>query len=163
MNINRYENMLSEINRKREEKENMEKKEIIDNNINNNEIQDINQNEVINDIIKENENNDINKTEKINDNIIIDEDNNFTQNEEKKELNDGPKDNENGNKTEDIQKTMDEYYEELLKKKEFRLLTDSQYVTLENRIGENACYINVIIHFLYIFPCVNDYLIKKYK
>ena len=81
----------------------------------------------------------------------------------KKELNDGPKDNENGNKTEDIQKTMDEYYEKLLKKKEFRLLTDSQYVTLENRIGENACYINVIIHFLYIFPCVNDYLIKKYK
>ena len=87
----------------------------------------------------------------------------------KKELNDGPKDNnsqnknENGNKTEDIQKTMDEYYEELLKKKEFRLLTDSQYVTLENRIGENACYVNVIIHFLYIFPCVNDYLIKKYK
>ena len=81
----------------------------------------------------------------------------------KKELNDGPKDNnsqnknENGNKTEDIQKTMDEYYEKLLKKKEFRLLTDSQYVTLENRIGENACYINVIIHFLYIFPCVNDY------
>ena len=87
----------------------------------------------------------------------------------KKELNEGPKDknpqnkSENGKKAEDIQKTMDEYYEELLKKKEFRLLTDSQYVTLENRIGENACYVNVIIHFLYIFPCINDYLIKKYK
>ena len=98
------------------------------------------------------------------------ENNKINQNSwNKKEFNDGPKDNisqnknEKDNKSEDIQKTMNEYYEELLKKKEFRLLTDSQYVTLENRIGENACYVNVIIHFLYIFPCVNDYLIKKYK
>ena len=51
----------------------------------------------------------------------------------------------------------------MLSQKETKLLTDSQYVSFENQIGDNSCYINVIMHFLYIFPCVNDFLIKKYK
>ena len=51
----------------------------------------------------------------------------------------------------------------ILSQKETKLLTDSQYVSFENQIGDNSCYINVIMHFLYIFPCVNDFLIKKYK
>ena len=52
---------------------------------------------------------------------------------------------------------------QILSQKETKLLTDSQYVSFENKIGDNSCYINVIMHFLYIFPCVNDFLIKKYK
>ena len=52
---------------------------------------------------------------------------------------------------------------QILSQKETKLLTDSQYVSFENQIGDNSCYINVIMHFLYIFPCVNDFLIKKYK
>ena len=52
---------------------------------------------------------------------------------------------------------------EILSQRETKLLTDSQYVSFENQIGDNSCYINVIMHFLYIFPCVNDFLIKKYQ
>ena len=40
---------------------------------------------------------------------------------------------------------------EILAKKETKLLTDSQYVSFENQIGDNSCYINVIMHFLYYF------------
>ena len=58
---------------------------------------------------------------------------------------------------------INEYINEVLVNKNSKLLTDSQYVSLENNIGENSCFVNVIIHFLYIFPCVNDYLIKKYN
>ena len=36
------------------------------------------------------------------------------------------------------------------------------YVGFENNYGDNSCYINVILHFLYQFPSVNDFLIKKY-
>ena len=45
------------------------------------------------------------------------------------------------------------------KKKE----NNMHYVGFENRYGENSCYINVILHFLYIFPSVNEFLIKFYK
>ena len=37
------------------------------------------------------------------------------------------------------------------------------YVGFENKNGDNSCYINVILHFLYIFPCINEFLIKFYK
>ena len=56
-----------------------------------------------------------------------------------------------------------EIINQILSQKETKLLTNSQYVSFENQIGDNSCYINVIMHFLYIFPCVNDYLIKKYQ
>ena len=99
----------------------------------------------------------------------------LTNNNDKKELNDGPKDSINQNKKEkgkdsnenqkkyDTSNIINDYYNQILRKTETRLLTDSQYVSFENKIGENSCYINVIIHFLYIFPCVNDYLIRKYN
>ena len=45
------------------------------------------------------------------------------------------------------------------KKKE----NNMHYVGFENKYGENSCYINVILHFLYIFPSVNEFLIKFYK
>ena len=63
----------------------------------------------------------------------------------------------------DSNNDVNEYINELLSLKKSQLLTNYQYVSLENKIGENSCFINVIIHFLYIFPCVNDYLIRKYK
>ena len=63
----------------------------------------------------------------------------------------------------DSNNDVNEYINELLSIKKSQLLTNYQYVSLENKIGENSCFINVIIHFLYIFPCVNDYLIRKYK
>ena len=95
---------------------------------------------------------------------------------DKKEISKGPEDSNNKNKEEkeneknpdDTQKKDDsniinDIYTDILKKKEIRLLTDSHYISLENKIGQNSCFVNVIIHFLYIFPCINDYLIKKYK
>ena len=36
------------------------------------------------------------------------------------------------------------------------------YVGFENKYGENSCYINVVLHFLYYFPCINEFLIKLY-
>ena len=37
------------------------------------------------------------------------------------------------------------------------------YVGFENKCGDNSCYINAILHFLYIFPSVNEFLIKFYE
>lgn len=41
--------------------------------------------------------------------------------------------------------------------------SNMNYVGFENKIGDNSCYINVILHFLYFFPSVNDFLIKVYN
>jgi len=86
----------------------------------------------------------------------------------------GKKENGNKNDTPNPDKTdnkfkfdkSDNYNQlinEILSQRETKLITDSQYVSFENQIGDNSCYINVIMHFLYIFPCVNDFLIKKYQ
>ena len=40
--------------------------------------------------------------------------------------------------------------------------SSSLYVGFENQIGQNSCYINVVLHFLYYFPCINEFLIKLY-
>ena len=37
------------------------------------------------------------------------------------------------------------------------------YVGFENKCGDNSCYINAVLHFLYIFPSVNEFLIKFYE
>ena len=86
---------------------------------------------------------------------------------EKKE-NGKEKDTPNPDKTDNKPKTIkpDDYNKiinEILSQKETKLLTNSQYVSFENQIGDNSCYVNVIMHFLYRFPCVNDFLIKKYQ
>ena len=106
-----------------------------------------------------------NDNQNINNNI---QENNINNKELKKELKDSTNKNkeEKEKKPEDRQKddsSINKYYDEIYKKKEERLWTNYQYVSFKNKIGENSCYVNVIIHFLYIFPCVNDYLIKKYK
>ena len=46
---------------------------------------------------------------------------------------------------------------------EKRIESNLNYVGFENNYGENSCYINVILHFLYYFPSVYDFLIKFYK
>ena len=43
-----------------------------------------------------------------------------------------------------------------------KIESNSLYVVFENNYGENSCYINVVLHFLYVFPCINEYLIKLY-
>ena len=44
-----------------------------------------------------------------------------------------------------------------------KIKSNSLYVGFENKYGENSCYINVVLHFLYFFPCINEYLIKLYQ
>lgn len=46
---------------------------------------------------------------------------------------------------------------------ERKIESNSLYVGFENKYGENSCYINVVIHLLYFFPCINEYLIKLYQ
>ena len=117
--------------------------------------------------------NDSNEEKKPKNRKLSDYYNQIMDNNNRKDIEDGPKDkinpkNEKEKKTneaqkkDDTEKIINDYYNEILRHKESKLLTDSQYVSLENKIGENSCYVNVIIHFLYIFPCVNDYLIRKY-
>ena len=43
-----------------------------------------------------------------------------------------------------------------------KIESNSPYVAFENK-GENSCFLNVILHFLYFFPCINEYLIKLYQ
>jgi len=43
-----------------------------------------------------------------------------------------------------------------------KIESNSLYVGFENKYGENSCYINVVLHFLYFFPCINEFLIKLY-
>ena len=44
-----------------------------------------------------------------------------------------------------------------------KINSNSLYVGFENKYGENSCYINVVLHFLYFFPCINEFLIKQYQ
>ena len=44
-----------------------------------------------------------------------------------------------------------------------KIKSNSLYVGFENKYGENSCYINVVLHFLYFFPCINEFLIKLYQ
>ena len=81
----------------------------------------------------------------------------------------GPKDSNKNEKDKNIinkpnkNDDYNEYINDILSSKKTKLLTNYQYVSLENKIGENSCFVNVIIHFLYLFPCVNDYLIRRYQ
>ena len=56
-----------------------------------------------------------------------------------------------------------EFLSPVLVKKENILLTDSQYITFENRYGENSCYFNVILQLLYNFDEIYEYLLSLYQ
>jgi hypothetical protein len=97
-------------------------------------------------------------------------DNNEKMNKGQKIVINGKKENEigffdtpNPNKDNKSKSDINDIINEMLSQKETKLLTDSQYVSFDNFIGDNSCYVNVIMHFLYLFPCVNDFLIKKYQ
>ena len=72
-------------------------------------------------------------------------------------------DTPNPNKDNKSKSDINDIINQMLSQKETKLLTDSQYISFDNFIGDNSCYVNVIMHFLYLFPCVNDFLIKKYQ
>ena len=81
----------------------------------------------------------------------------------KKENGIGFIDTPNPNKDNKSKSDINDLINQMLSQKETKLLTDSQYISFDNFIGDNSCYVNVIMHFLYLFPCVNDFLIKKYQ
>ena len=56
-----------------------------------------------------------------------------------------------------------EFLSPVLVKKENILLTDSHYVTFENRYGENSCYFNVILRLLCDFDEICDFLLDLYE
>ena len=90
--------------------------------------------------------------------------NNIIGKKENGNKNDTPNPDKSDNKFKfDKSDNYNQLINEILSQRETKLITDSQYVSFENQIGDNSCYINVIMHFLYIFPCVNDFLIKKYQ
>ena len=81
----------------------------------------------------------------------------------KKENGIGFVDTPNPDKDNKSKSDINDLINQMLSQKETKLLTDSQYISFDNFIGDNSCYVNVIMHFLYLFPCVNDFLIKKYQ
>ena len=81
----------------------------------------------------------------------------------KKENGIGFIDTPNPDKDNKSKSDINDLINQMLSQKETKLLTDSQYISFDNFIGDNSCYVNVIMHFLYLFPCVNDFLIKKYQ
>jgi hypothetical protein len=117
-----------------------------------------------------------NSERKPNDKLIINNNNNNNKEKEKeKEGKEGINNNnepknttknetdKNSKNTPNKNDDYNEYINNVLSSKKTKLITNYQYVSLENKIGENSCFVNVIIHFLYLFPCVNDYLIRRYQ
>ena len=99
--------------------------------------------------------------------VTLDNNNKEKSNKESKNNNYEKKEDEikidtpNPDKNDANNENYNEVINKMLSQKETKLLTNSQYVSFDNFIGDNSCYINVIMHFLYIFPCVNDFLIKE--
>ena len=51
----------------------------------------------------------------------------------------------------------------VIMEKENRLISNYHYVTFKNAYGENSCFINVILHILYYFEKLDDYLVSLYQ
>ena len=99
-----------------------------------------------------------------NDKIDKEPKNNINGKKENGIINDTPNPNKIDTKPKIVKdKNYNQIVNQLLSQKETKLLTNSQYVSFENQIGDNSCYINVIMHFLYIFPCVNNQKKKRNK
>ena len=81
---------------------------------------------------------------------------NFDFNQHKNETQDQRVNSERKNKTVSYYNNNFTLFEKI---KESNL----HYVGFENKNGENTCYINVVLHWLYIFPSINEFLIKLYK
>ena len=122
--------------------------------------------------------NNFNNNKNIKNNINQNNNNNNNNNKEKEKEKEGKEGINNNNEPKNTTKNetdknskntpnknddYNEYINNVLSSKKTKLITNYQYVSLENKIGENSCFVNVIIHFLYLFPCVNDYLIRRYQ
>ena len=111
-----------------------------DNTQNNNKIKD--------DSNKENNTNNINKEEKGKEVVI-----NIDSNEDSEEL------------SQSIKNLLldKEFASPVIVKKENKLITNYHYATFKNGYGENACYINVILHLLYNIEELRDFLYSLFQ
>ena len=57
----------------------------------------------------------------------------------------------------------EEFASSVVKKKKNKIISNFHYVTFQNSFGENACFINVILHLLHFIPELNEYLISINK
>ena len=111
-----------------------------DNTQNNNKIKD--------DSNKENNANNMNKEEKGKEVVI-----NIDSNEDSEEL------------SQSIKNLLldKEFASPVIVKKENKLITNYHYATFKNGYGENACYINVILHLLYNIEELREFLISLFQ
>ena len=115
-------------------------------NINDNNTQ--NNNKIKDDSNKENNTNNINKEEKGKEVMI-----NIDSNEDSEEL------------SQSIKNLLldKEFASPVIVKKENKLITNYHYATFKNGYGENACYINVILHLLYNIEELREFLISLFQ
>ena len=75
--------------------------------------------------------------------------------------------NENIIKTSDIDINKENYpkdfFIDINIEKRCKIFTDSKYAVFENKLGENSCYLNVLLHFLYNINDIRSYLIDLYQ
>ena len=77
--------------------------------------------------------------------------------------------NENNNiiKTSNMNIIKDNYPKDFFTniniEKRCRIFTNSKYIVFENNYGENSCYLNVLLHFLYNSNDIRSYLINLYQ
>ena len=115
-------------------------------NINDDNIQ--NNNKIKDDSNKENNANNMNKEEKGKEVVI-----NIDSNEDSEEL------------SQSIKNLLldKEFASPVIVKKENKLITNYHYATFKNGYGENACYINVILHLLYNIEELRDFLYSLFQ
>ena len=74
--------------------------------------------------------------------------------------------NINNNNQNDNNFSIEEYPQEFLAnvviEKRCRIFTSENYVVFENKYGENSCYLNVLLHFLYNCKDIQSYLSYLY-
>ena len=72
--------------------------------------------------------------------------------------------NENG-LTQSLQNILldKEFASSVIIEKENKLITNYHYVTFKNAYGENSCFVNVILHTLYYFEKIDNYLVSIYQ
>ena len=73
--------------------------------------------------------------------------------------------NVNDNLTESLQNLFldKDFSTPIAIKKENKLITNFKYVAFQNLYGENACYVNVILHLLFNITELSEYLYDLYQ
>ena len=99
-------------------------------------------------------NNDDNKTNNNNSNIINNGNNINNEN--------NPNNDNNLNNIFNNNENDDDFLSNVVINKNCRLFSNSKYIVFENNYGENSCYINVLLHFLYNSKDICNYLKNLY-